>query len=43
MKVLEYGASITFAGIACTSATDGVRCTHGDRYFRISSDSYEFG
>ncbi|MGV9408931.1 hypothetical protein ACWDOP_03365 [Nocardia sp. NPDC003693] len=43
MKVLEYGSSTTFAGFTCTSTPAGIRCERGAQYFRIASDSYEFG
>ncbi|MGX1774293.1 hypothetical protein ACWIGW_19420 [Nocardia brasiliensis] len=43
MKVLEYGSSVTLAGFTCASTQAGIRCTRGDHYFRISSETYEFG
>ena len=43
LPMLQYGQSVTFAGIVCVSRDTGIRCTntgtgHG---FRVSRGAYE--
>ncbi|MGW4844093.1 DUF6636 domain-containing protein [Nocardia brasiliensis] len=40
--VLAYGSSVTYDGLTCTSAVDGIRCSLGNKSFRVSQFSYEF-
>ncbi|SUB40088.1 hypothetical protein [Nocardia brasiliensis] len=40
--MLAYGSSVTYDGFTCTNAVDGIRCSLGNKSFRVSQFSYEF-